>query len=257
MSLITETINSRFLKKEMKLAVYYPDSFKDKALPVLYFLHGRTGNETLLKWLGVDKTADVLIEKGEIKPLIIVCPNMDNSRGINSAETYQEVEGKYGVIHKGRYEDYLLDEVIPFIDSTFQTIKERSARYIGGISSGGYTALSIGLRHQKLFSKIGGHMPAIDLSYEDEDECYFVDKDMWLKNDPISIAGQFIFTDLRVFLDDGKEDEGQFYRACEKLSRILRKNGADVQNYLFEGHHSGEYIVSNLEAYIKFYNGSQ
>ena len=43
MSLITETIDSRILKKEMKLAVYCPDLFRNKPLPVLYFLHGRTG----------------------------------------------------------------------------------------------------------------------------------------------------------------------------------------------------------------------
>jgi enterochelin esterase-like enzyme len=254
MGLTTKTINSSLLGKKMNIAVCVPDAYENIPLPVLYFLHGRTGNETLLQWFEMDKRASSLIESGIIKPLIIVCPNMDNSRGINSSEHYQEVIGKYGLVHKGRYEDYLLKEVIPFIDSIFYTIKDRSARYIGGISSGGYTALTLGLRHQELFSKIGGHMPAIDLSYEDEDECYFANEEMWLKNDPITIAGQFVYTDLSVFLDDGKEDEGQFYRACEKLYQILRKNGADVQNYLFEGHHSGDYIVSNLETYLKFYN---
>ncbi len=202
----------------------------------------------------MDKTADDLIESGTIKPLIIVCPNMDNSRGINSSEDYQEVTGKYGLVHKGRYEDYLLKEVIPFVDSTFHTITDRSARYIGGVSSGGYTALNIGLRHQNLFSKIGGHMPAIDLSFEEEDECYFADETMWLKNDPITIAEQSEFDDLEVYLDDGSEDEGQFYRACEKLFRILLQKGADVQNYLTTGHHNGEYIMSHIEEYLRFYS---
>ena len=254
MSLVTKTIDSRILGKEMNLAVYHPAVNDSSALPVLYFLHGRTGNESLLQWLGTEKTADAMIEAGEIQPLIVVCPNLDNSRGINSAELYREVKGKYGVVHKGRYEDYLLDELIPFVDNTFHTIRDRSARYIGGISSGGYTALSIGLRHQELFSKIGGHMPAIDLSYADEDECYFADETMWLKNDPISIAKQTVFDDLQVFLDDGKEDEGQFYRACEKLFQLLRQNGADVQNHLFEGHHSGDYIKFNMETYLRFYS---
>ena len=77
---------------------------------------------------------------------------------------------------------------------------------------------------------------------------------MWLKNDPIFIAKQTAFDDLKVFLDDGKEDEGQFYRACEKLFQLLRKNGADVQNHLFEGHHSGDYIKSNMETYLRFYS---
>ena len=254
MSLVTKTIDSRILSKEMNLAVYRPAVNDNSPLPVLYFLHGRTGNESLLQWLGMEKTADAMIEAGKIQPLIVVCPNLDNSRGINSAKLYQELKGKNGVVHKGRYEDYLLGELIPFVDNTFHTIRDRSARYIGGISSGGYTALSIGLRHQELFSKIGGHMPAIDLSYEDEDECYFADETMWLKNDPISIAKQTLFDDLQVFLDDGKEDEGQFYRACEKLFQLLRQNGADVQNHLFEGNHSGDYIKSNMETYLQFYS---
>ena len=171
----------------------------------------------MLQQLGMDAAADALIKAGEIKPLRIVCPNLDNSRGINSAEHYRELRGKHGVVHKGRYEDYLLDELLPFVDSTFPTIRDRSARYIGGISSGGYTALSTGLRHPELFSKLGGHMPAVDLSYAEEDECYFEDEAMWLQYDPVSIARQHAFEKLQVFLDDGKDDEGQFYRACEKL----------------------------------------
>ena len=138
MSLLTKTIESRILSKEMNLAVYRPAGHDHCDLPVLYFLHGRTGNESLLQWLGTDKTADAMIEAGEIQPLMIVCPNLDNSRGINSAELYREVNGKYGVVHKGRYEDYLLDELIPFVDHTFHTIRDRSVRYIGGISSGGW-----------------------------------------------------------------------------------------------------------------------
>ncbi len=153
MALITEKVESHVLGKTMNLSVYCPHGYEKEALPVLYFLHGRTGDERLLQQLGMDAAADALIKAGEIKPLIIVCPNLDNSRGINSAEQYRELRGKHGVVHKGRYEDYLLDELIPFVDSTFPTIQDRSARYIGGISSGGYTALSIGLRHPELKSE--------------------------------------------------------------------------------------------------------
>ena len=255
MGLITEKVESRFLGKMMNLSVYCPDGYEKTALPVLFFLHGRTGDERMLQQLGMDAAADALIKAGEIKPLRIVCPNMDNSRGINSAEQYRELRGKHGVVHKGRYEDYLLDELIPFVDSTFPTILDRSARYIGGISSGGYTALSIGLRHPELFSKVGGHMPAVDLSYAEEDERYFEDEAMWLQYDPISIASQSAFENMKIFLDDGKDDEGQFYRACEKLFRILQQNGADVQVHLFAGRHNGEYVLTNLDTYLRFYNG--
>ena len=255
MGLITEKVESRFLGKMMNLSVYCPDGYEKTALPVLFFLHGRTGDERMLQQLGMDAAADALIKAGEIKPLRIVCPNLDNSRGINSAEHYRELRGKHGVVHKGRYEDYLLDELIPFVDSTFPTIRDRSARYICGISSGGYTALSIGLRHPELFSKLGGHMPAVDLSYAEEDECYFEDEAMWLQYDPVSIARQSSFENMQVFLDDGKDDEGQFYRACGRLFRILQRNGADVQYHLFAGRHNGGYVLSNLDTYLRFYNG--
>ena len=257
MGLITEKVESRFLGKMMNLSVYCPDGYEKTALPVLFFLHGRTGDERMLQQLGMDAAADALIKAGEIKPLRIVCPNLDNSRGINSAEHYRELRGKHGVVHKGRYEDYLLDELIPFVESTFPAIMDRSARYIGGISSGGYTALSIGLRHPERFSKVGGHMPAVDLSYAEEDECYFENEAMWLQYDPIAIAAHSAFKNLHVFLDDGKDDEGQFYRACEKLFWILQRNGADVQYHLFEGHHNEEYVLSNLDSYLRFYNGSE
>ena len=257
MGLITEKVESIILGKSMNLSVYCPDGYEKATLSVLYFLHGRTGNEQLLSQLGMDAAADALIKAGEINPLRIVCPNLDNSRGINSAEQYREVRGKYGIVHKGRYEDYLLDELIPFVESTFPAIMDRSARYIGGISSGGYTALSIVLRHPERFSKVGGHMPAVDLSYAEEDECYFENEAMWLQYDPIAIAAHSAFKNLHVFLDDGKDDEGQFYRACEKLFWILQRNGADVQYHLFEGHHNEEYVLSNLDSYLRFYNGSE
>ena len=79
MSLVTKTIDSRILSKEMNLAVYRPAVNDNSALPVLYFLHGRTGNESLLQWLGIEKIADAMIDAGEIQPLIMVCPNLDNS----------------------------------------------------------------------------------------------------------------------------------------------------------------------------------
>lgn len=253
MSLKVRTIHSGILGKDMNLAVYCPDGYENTNLPVLYFLHGRSGNETLLQWLGINKTADELISTREIKPFIIVCPNLDNSRGINSSDTYREIRGRYGMVHQGRYEDYLIREVIPYIDNTFHTVKNREGRYIGGISSGGYTALYIGLRYQELFSKVGGHMPAIDLSYADEDEPYFADEAMWLKYDPVTIAQNGVFEDTKVFLDDGKDDEGQFFRACDKLYFILKAKGVDVQNHLFTGSHNGEYVLKNLKTYLCFY----
>ncbi len=245
---------SNALKKDMNIAIYVPENYKDVNLPVLYFLHGRSGNEEILEQLKINIIASKLIKVKMIKPMIIVCPNIDNSRGINSSNEYKEIQGKYGIVNLGLYEDYLINEVIPYIDKNYKTISNREKRYIGGISSGGYIALHNGLRHQDLFSKIGGHMPAIDLSYSDEDECYFEDEEMWNKYDPITIAINDEVKDIKIYLDDGNEDEGKFYLACEKLYKILKLENVNIEYNLFEGHHNAEYILSNLDKYLKFYN---
>ena len=147
---------SNALKKDMNIAIYVPENYQDVNLPVLYFLHGRSGNEEILEQLKINEITSKLIKEKKINPMIIVCPNIDNSRGINSANEYKEIQGKYGIVNLGLYEDYLIKEVIPFIDKNYKTISNKENRYIGGISSGGYIALHNGLRHQDLFSKIGG-----------------------------------------------------------------------------------------------------
>lgn len=246
-------INSKVLGRNMSISVYIPKGYENIDLPTLYFLHGRCGNEKILKELEMDKVADKLIENHIINPFIIVCPNILNSRGINSSETYEEVQGKYGIVHKGLFEDYIVKEVISFIDNSYKTIKNKNSRYIGGISAGGYAALHIGFNYQDIFSKIGAHMPAIDLNYEDEDECYFKNKEIWLKYDPITIAANKKIKDVKVFLDCGNEDEGRFYIVCEKLYEILKSKNVNVENHIFKGHRNAEYIISNLEKYYKFY----
>ena len=245
---------SNALKKDMNIAIYVPENYQAVNLPVLYFLHGRSGNEEILEQLKINEITAKLIKEKKINPMIIVCPNIDNSRGINSSNEYKEIQGKYGIVNLGLYEDYLINEVIPYIDKNYKTISNREKRYIGGISSGGYIALHNGLRHQDLFSKIGGHMPAIDMSYSDEDECYFENEGIWKKYDPISIAQSRDVNNLKIYLDDGNNDEGRFYIACEKLYGILKEKNVDVKFNLFEGHHNAEYILANLEKYFKFYN---
>ena len=98
-------MHSGVLNKVMNISVYVPESYDEVNLPVLYFLHGRSGNEEILEQLKINEVASKLIKEKKIKPIIIVCPNMENSRGINSSNEYKEIQGKYGIVNLGLYED--------------------------------------------------------------------------------------------------------------------------------------------------------
>jgi enterochelin esterase-like enzyme len=250
------TFQSKILGKEMALIVYLPEDYEKFAtLPVLYFLHGRSGNENIMFDADINTTADRMIKNREIKPMIIVCPRIENSRGINSSEICKEVKDTFNqIINIGMYEDYFIKEIIPSIDNAFNTIKDRTGRFIGGASAGGYAALHNAFRHQDMFIKVGGHMPAIELKLEEDDKPHFIDLEKWEKYDPITIAkNNIIASDIDVYLDAGDEDEGGFYEGCSILNNILKENGINSQNYIFPGHHNVEYIKSNIEKYLKFY----
>lgn len=247
---------SKILEKDMAMSVYLPSDHQE-AMPVLYFLHGRSGNEELLAQLGLKEQLDQMIKDKRIKPMIVVCPRLDNSRGINSSLVTKEVEeiGESGrIIHLGKYEDYFIKEIIPLVDKEFNTIQTRDGRYIGGISAGGYVALHQAFRHKELFSKVGGHMPALELELEEDAKVYFAEEAKWEEYDPLTLVNEVeLAKDLKVYLDAGDQDEGQFYNGCRSLYEALVKQGIKSQNHIYPGHHCGEYIKSNLEKYLEFY----
>jgi len=89
--------------------------------------------------LEINTKADSLISNGEIGPMIIVCPRIENSRGLNSSLISEEVpDAGYGngIINLGRYEDYFMDEVVPLIDSKFNTITLDNGSAASFIESG-------------------------------------------------------------------------------------------------------------------------
>ena len=51
----------------------------------------------------------------------------------------------------GDYEDYLIREIVPFVDDNFRTIKNKNSRAVMGKSSGGYGALIMAMRHSDVF----------------------------------------------------------------------------------------------------------
>ncbi len=248
-------IHSKLLDKQMAFSIYLPDKYDGVSrFPILYFLHGRSGNECIMDELDIKSTADTLIASRQIKPMIIVCPRMDNTRGLNTSEVFPPIVSNGMVINSGRYEDYFIKEVLPYIDSYFKTIQNRENRFVGGISAGGFAATHYGLKYPELFSRIGGHMPAIETDLAPSDIPYYGDEHNFHKNNPLEFDR---FEELHQkqawFLDAGDEDEGGFNNAVESFSKILMSHGINVEHHISPGHHNLQYVKSNIRKYLIFY----
>ncbi len=134
------------------LFVYLPPGYDatDAAYPAVYCLTGFTGRGKMLLndnafTPNLAERMDKLIAAGTVEPMIVVMPNcftyFGGSQYINSTAT-------------GRYEDYLIEEIVPFVDENFRTINDRASRAVMGKSSGGYGSLIIGLRHADVFGLV-------------------------------------------------------------------------------------------------------
>lgn len=142
--------------------VYTPPGYEDdsRRYPSVMLLAGYGGTHHSLVAFdpfspNVVERFDRLVAAGQCQPALLVLPDAidrwGGSQFIDSTAT-------------GRYQQYLADEVVPFVDARYRTIPERSGRAIAGRSSGGFGALRMGLDRPEVFAAIGSH--AGDCAFE-------------------------------------------------------------------------------------------
>jgi enterochelin esterase-like enzyme len=138
------------------LWVYMPpgyDDDPDRRFPCVYVIQGLTGQ--LDMWGNREafrptypENVDALFASGEAPPTLVAfvdCwTSLGGSQFLNSPAT-------------GRYQDFLCDEVVAFVDARYRTIPDRDHRGIQGKSSGGYGALVTPMLRPDVFSALASH----------------------------------------------------------------------------------------------------
>lgn len=135
-SLIGKNVPCRLLIPELALQSLEP-------IPVLYLLHGLFGScENWTDLTGLKRYV------GDTTLLIVMADGGDN--------WYTDSEKKY--------ESYLIQDLIPEIESRYNAGTVRAKRAIAGNSMGGYGALKIALKHPEMFSFTASFSGAFHLS---------------------------------------------------------------------------------------------
>lgn len=124
---------------------YYSAANAHRRYPTVYLIHGHPGGP--IDWFRagrVQRTMDLLLAHHLVGPMIVVSPSASPSWLLDT-----ECLNKPGGI---QMETYLAGTVPDYIDRLFRTERSRSFRAIGGMSSGAFCALNIGLHHPHRFS---------------------------------------------------------------------------------------------------------
>ena len=132
--------------------VYTPPGYEknpDATYPVLYLLHG--AGDVAGSWAMMGKAhliMDNLLAEGKAEPMIIAMPfGHAAPRSIPWAERWRN--------NTELFEQDLLIDVIPLMESTYRVQADREHRAIAGLSMGGAQTDHIGLGHLELFSHVG------------------------------------------------------------------------------------------------------
>lgn len=138
-----------------RVPVYLPPSYDEspaRRFPVVFVLTGFMGRGRMLlndsPWTpALDDRMDALVAGGCEEMILVMpdcCTRFGGSQYLNSTAT-------------GRYQDHLVRELVPWVDARFRTLAAREHRGVVGKSSGGFGALTLGLRHADTFGAVASH----------------------------------------------------------------------------------------------------
>ncbi|UCE66772.1 MAG: hypothetical protein JSU85_01815, partial [Candidatus Zixiibacteriota bacterium] len=129
---------------------YDPDGSAQYTL--IYFLHGAGGdNNSYGQMIGI---LDSLIGNSVIDPVIVVKPDGSVAPYWGSFYSNSELYGDF--------ENYIVYDLVEFIDSNYKTIANRYKRCLIGHSMGGYGTAKLALLHPDIFCAMASHSGPLD-----------------------------------------------------------------------------------------------
>ena len=151
------TFYSNALSMNRNVQIYLPEGYNPQdsiRYPVVYFLHGANSNHT--SYSGSITILNNLIGSSTISPIILVKP--DGSVGPWAGSMYTNSD------LYGNFEDYIVYDLVEFIDSTYNTYPTRNSRVIMGRSMGGYGSMKLALKYPDIYCGVAAHSSPLDFN---------------------------------------------------------------------------------------------
>ena len=138
---VAKTLNNA----RREIYVYTPPGYEKGTgrYPVLYLIHG--GGDTAISWSTVGRANNILdnlLADKKAVPMIVVMPSGWTPSGgqVMTADAT-----------KDPFNDELLKDIIPFVETNYRTMSSPDSRALSGLSMGGIQTLNIGLHNLGTF----------------------------------------------------------------------------------------------------------
>jgi enterochelin esterase-like enzyme len=209
--------------------IYLPPCYgaDGRVYPTLYMLPGNIHTDSIWDELGLDETAEGMINSQTLLPLLIVM--------VDGGPLALNTSGG-----PASYEGMVIAELIPHIESRYCAWREPAGRAIGGLSRGGYWALEIAFRHAGQFASVGGHSAALVDTFAGPD---LNPQQTGLTND---------LGNLRIYFDIGSADP--YLPQMRRLHEEMEAAGRPHTWQLNDGGHEEAYWAAHTADYLTWYS---
>jgi S-formylglutathione hydrolase FrmB len=268
------TFLSEALAGPMRYSLYLPDAYReqtDARFPVVYLLHGYgADNNEWLDFGHADETLDRLIASGQIPPIIAVMPYAEKSWYVDSAS----------LGGPGDYETAIVRDLAAHVEAEYRAIPERRARYIAGLSMGGYGAMRFAFFHPgryqaaaslsgALFEDVGipsfaGPVETGDADMQEQADFWFLgaygrpfDAGIFRERNPFSRIGELGGGGgaPEILIMSGSDDFFGFHKGSAALHTALKRAGIEAELLIEEGGHEWELWRAQFPRVMQFLAG--
>jgi len=241
----TISVYSQKMKKEVKSVVILPENYSNKKhYPVVYLLHGFGDNYA--KWV---KTVPAIKSLSTEHQMILVCPD----GGYNSWYFDSPIDST------SQYETFITRDLLPFIDTHYSTVPNRTARAITGLSMGGHGALYLAIRNPTLFGSAGSMSGGVDL--RSSTKLFDIAKRIgnieshhneWDNRSVINMVNELKNKELNLIIDCGVSDF--FYQINAGLHRRLMSLHIDHDYIERPGEHNWQYWDNSIRYQFLYFD---
>ncbi|MGV3508098.1 MAG: alpha/beta hydrolase [Sphingobacteriaceae bacterium] len=243
-----DTVNtfSPSMNKTIKAVIITPDTYKKSKKPfnVVYLLHGYGGNYK--NWITIAPDLTHYVDEHN---LIVVCPDGN----IGSWYFDSPVDSTW------KFETYVSNELVNWVDENYKTVKDRTGRGITGLSMGGHGAMYLSFKHQDVFGVAGSMSGGVDFrpfplkwdiakrlgSLKEQPE-------NWDKHTVINMINLLKPGSLKLMIDCGTEDF--FFEVNNNFHQKLLENKIPHDYIVRPGAHNSAYWKNAVAYQLLFMN---
>jgi putative tributyrin esterase len=237
------------------IVVSPPDAAERGPLPVCYFLHGWGGN------------AQSYLAHARIREAALAAPHHT---------VFPESFRRWFINdHEGhRYEDYLVEELVPAVDAWLDAVPTPEMRAIGGFSMGGCAAFVTAVRHTDVFGATFCHAGAFEAPRREGDpyahlreqgvpllmptqadhESVWGPLDSAVRDeyDPYLLIKRMRPEGLHIYLDIGLDDYPRMIQMNRSFHQALLAANVPHEFYERPGGHDLDYVGEALPHSVRF-----